>query len=142
MAAGKHGSSEITIQFDDGPGGTLRTITNFILTMGAIRLTSNMQASHAFGDSWEESLPTGMSKVDDITLTGFHDDTATTGPHVVFIAPDTSPQASTRTLTIGVGNSKSFTVECYLMSYAVLGKNGNLTEFEAVIRPTGAGTWS
>lgn len=142
MAAGKHGSSEITISYDDGPGGSLRAVTNFILTMGAIKITSTMQPSHAFGDSWEESLPTGMKKVDPITLGGLWDDTTVTGPHVVFLDPDDGPQDTTRTLTIVFGNSKQFTVETYLMSYAVLGKNGNLTEFEAQIQPTGAGTWS
>ena len=36
MPAGKHGSSEITISYDDGPGGTLRLITSFILTISGI----------------------------------------------------------------------------------------------------------
>src|SRR5207244_9778641 len=103
MAAGKHRSSEITIAYDDGPGGTLRTITSFVLTMGAIKLTSNMQANTPYGATVEAMLPTGVSKIDQVTLHGYWDDTATTGPHVVFIAPDTSPQASTRTLTIVFG---------------------------------------
>lgn len=141
MAAGKHSSSEITIALDDA-GGTPRTITNYILTMGALKITSNMQASHAFGDSWEESLPTGMQKVDDIQLTGFFDDTATSGPHVVMNTPDSNPQGSSRTLAVVIGNSKTFTVECWVMSYAVLGKNGNLTEFDTVLHATGQATWS
>lgn len=142
MAAGKHGSSEITVSYDDSPGGTLRAITNFVLTLGAVKITANMQASMALGDAWEESLPTGTQKVDDIPIHGFWDDTAVTGPHVVFLSPDANPQAATRTLTIVFGNSKTFTVESYLMSYAVLGRTNNLTEFDAVIRPTGAAVWS
>ena len=142
MAAGKHSSSEITVTYDDAPGGTGRAVTSYILTMGGVKITSNMQPSHALGDSWEESLPSGMAKVDPITLTGYWDDTATTGPHVVFLAPDDGPQDSTRSLVIVFGNSKTFSVETYLVSYAVLGRNGQLTEFEAVIQPTGAGTWS
>jgi hypothetical protein len=141
MAAGKHGSAEITITYDDA-GGTPRTVTNFILTMGALKITSNTQASTAYGDSWEEMLPTGVSKADKIALHGYFDDTATTGPHVVFGAPDTSPQAATRTLAVVVGNAKTFTTESYLVSYSVAGKNGNLTEFDAEIQPTGAAVWS
>ena len=141
MAAGKHGSSEITIAYDDGPGGTLRTITSFVLTMGAIKLTSNMQANTPYGATVEAMLPTGVSKIDQVTLHGYWDDTATTGPHVVFIAPDTSPQASTRTLTIVFGNSKTWSSEGYLVSYAVLGKAGNLTEFDAVCQQN-SGAWS
>lgn len=142
MAAGKHGSSEITVTYDDGPNGTGRAITNYVLTMGGVKITSNMQPSHALGDSWEESLPSGMKKMDPVTLTGYWDDTATTGPHVVFLEPDDGPQDLTRSLVIVFGNSKTLSVETYLVSYEVLGKNGALTEFSAVIQPTGAATWS
>jgi len=141
MAAGKHGSSEITVSYDDGPGGTLRLITSFVLTMGGVKLTSNMQASTAFGDSIEKKLPTGMSKIDPITIHGFMDDTALLGPHVVFIAPDTSPQASTRSLVIVFGNSKTWSSEGYCESYEVLGKTGNLTEFNAVLIQN-SGAWT
>jgi len=33
-------------------------------------------------------------------------------------------------------------VETRLVSYSVNGVNGNLTQFEAVIQPTGVATWS
>jgi len=141
MAAGKHGSSEITISYDDGPGGSPQAIVSYILTMGAIKLTSNMQTSTAFADTIEKMLPTGMSKIDQVTLHGFWSDAATTGPHTVFLAPDTSPQASTRTLAIVFGNSKTWTSEGYLVSYAVLGKVGSLTEFDAVLQQN-SGAWS
>ena len=141
MAAGKHGSSEITISYDYRPGGTPRAVTPYVLTMGAVKLTSNMQVSTAFGASIETMLPTGMSKIDQITLHGFWDDTATVAPHVVFLVPDTSPQAATRTLAIVFGNAKTWTSEGYLVSYAVLGKNGNLTEFDAVLQQN-SGAWS
>src|SRR4051794_12176064 len=108
MPAGKHGASEITVTLDDA-GGTPRVITNFILNIGALKITSNMQPSHAFGDGWEESLPSGLQKVDDITLSGYHDDSATTGPHTVLGTPDASPQSASRTLVVGVGNAKTFT---------------------------------
>jgi hypothetical protein len=53
MAAGKHGSAEITIAYDDAPGGVLRTITSFVLTMGAVKITSNMQGATPYGASVE-----------------------------------------------------------------------------------------
>src|SRR2546430_175953 len=108
MAAGKHGSSEITISYDDGPGGSLRLITSYVMSMSGIKITSNMQKSTAYGDTIEKMLPTGLSIFAPITIGGLFDDTATFGPHIVFVAPDTSPQASTRTLTIVIGNSKQW----------------------------------
>ena len=140
--AGKYGSASITITYDSSPGGSGQVITNYVLTMGAIKIESNMTPSTAFGDSWEETLPVGMMKMAPITLTGFWDTTATTGPHVVFLVPDDGPQDATRTLIIVVGDSKTMTVETYLQSYSVVGKVGALTEFEALIQPTGAAVWS
>jgi hypothetical protein len=144
MAAGKHGSSEFTFSIDDAPGGSPTTMTNYILTIGGCKIENELQPSHAFGDSWQEMLATGFAKVPAITVTGFFDDTASTGPHTVFQvkAADRSPQAATRTVAIGFGNSTSFGGEAVMASYEVLGKNGNLTEFAAVIQPTGSWAWS
>jgi hypothetical protein len=140
--AGKYGSQSVTITYDDGPGGTGRAVTNFILTMGGVKLTALTEPSHAFGDSWEEHTPTGMAKMEALTLEGQWDTTVTTGPHVVFLTPDDGPQDSTRTLVIVFGDSKTMTVETRLTSYEVIGKNGNLTMFRAEILPTGAPVWS
>ena len=110
--------------------------------MSGVKLTSAMAPSHAMGDSWEESTPTGMVKMEDMTLSGQWDTTATTGPHVVFLTPDDGPQDSTRTLVVVFGDSKTMTVETRLMSYEVRANTGDLTTFEAVIKPTGAPVWS
>ena len=139
---GKHSSQDITITYDDGPGGTGRAVTAFVLTMSGVKLTAAMAASHAFGVAWEEFTPSGMAKMDQVTLSGQWDTTATTGPHVVFIAPDDAPQDATRTLVIVFGDSRTMTVETRLVSYDVQGQNGDLTLFEAVIQPTGTATWS
>ena len=142
MGAGKHGSSEITIAYDDAPGGTPVTITNGVLTMSGVKIEAAQQLTHAYGDSWEESTPTGMRKVPPITMHGFFDDTLVTGTHIVMKVTDAdvSVQGSTRTLTVVFGNSVTATGETRLVSYEILGKNGNLTEFEAVVQPTG--TWT
>jgi hypothetical protein len=140
--AGKYGSQSVTITYDDGPGGTGRAVTNFVLQMGGVKITAVTEPSHAFGDSWEEHTPVGIGRMEALDLEGHWDTTATTGPHVVFIAPDDGPQDSTRTLVVVFGDSKTMTVETRLTAYEVLGVNGNLTRFKASILPTGAPAWS
>lgn len=140
--AGKYGSQSITITYDDGPGGTGRAVTGHVRTMSGVKITSSMQATTAFGDTWEEQTPTGRMRMEPVTLAGHWDTTSTTGPHAVFSAPDDGPQDDTRTLVIVFGDSKTMTVETRLVSYEVKGQEGNLTEFEAVIQPTGTATWS
>ena len=140
--AGKYGSASMIVTYDDGPGGTGRVVTGHILEIGGVKITSALELSHALGDSWEESTPSGMAKVEAITLSGFWDTTATTGPHVVFGVPDDGPQDLTRTLVVVFGDGKTFTCESYLMSYEVKGTNGKLTQFTAEIQPSGSGVWS
>jgi hypothetical protein len=145
MAAGKHSSSEWIVSYDTSPGGSLTAITNHVITIGGLEIESIQQLTHALGDSWEESTPTGIRRVPPIEITGFFDDTATTGPHTVMRVTDddVDPNGSTRTFTAVVSNTtKTFSGETRLTKYKVLGKNGNLTEFAATIQPTGAFTWS
>ncbi len=143
MGAGKHSSSEITISLEDSPEGTPRLITAFILTMGAAKITANMQKTTAYGALWDTFLPTGLSMVDKFTLTGLWDDSAGgLAPHTVFLTPDVSPTAGTRALVIVFGNARTFTVETLLESYAVTGAVNKLTEFAAVLQPSGAAVWS
>lgn len=146
MSAGKHGSPEFTIAYDGSPGGAPVSIQNGVLTIGGIKIESVLQLTQAYGDSWDESTPTGMRKVAPITMTGFFDDTASTGTHVVLKVTDADvdPNGSTRTLTVAASSQSGSTVsgETRLVSYEVLGKNGNLTDFSAVVQPTGVWAWS
>lgn len=139
--AGKYGSTSITIAYDDGPGGTARTITSGVLEMGGAKITSGMQVSTAYGDTVKKMLPIGVLDIAQMTLRGFWDTTASTGSHAVFSVPDDGPQDSMRTLTIVFGDSKTWTSEGYLVSYEVLGKVGALTEFVAVLQQN-TGAWS
>ena len=141
MPAGKQSSSAITITLDDS-AGTARAITNHVLSMSAAELEALLQASTAYGDSFEEHLPTGMQRISPFDLTGFFDDTATTGPHVVMGTPDATPSTATRTLTLVFGNAKTFAGECFVTKYSVLGKVGALSEFACHIQPTGSWTWT
>jgi hypothetical protein len=139
---GKYSSQNITITYDSTAGGSGQAVTNYVLTMGGVKITSKMEVSTAFGDTWEENIPAGNVKLEPITLEGHWDTTATSGPHVVFIDPDDGPQDGTRTLVIVFGDTKTMTVETRLMSYEVLGQVGALTRFKAEIVPTGAAVWS
>jgi hypothetical protein len=140
MPAGKHGSSEITISYDNA-AGTPVVLTCAVLTMGPVKISSNMQAGTTFCDAIEKQLPTGMTKIEPMKLTGFFDDTPATGEHSTFLPIDTNPQGPTRTLAIGFGNGKTWTSEGYCQSYAVIANQGNLTGFEADLVQN-SGVWS
>lgn len=140
MAAGKFGGQTLAVSIDDGPGGSLRVITPFVTDIGGVKIESITEETHPFGVSWKENTPVGLASVADISIKGKWDTTLTTGPHVVFIAPDDGPQDATRTFTFAPGDSKTFTAECRLVSYEMTGKVGALHTYEAVIRFTGTPT--
>jgi len=144
MAVGKHSSSEVTFSLEDSQEGTPRLLTGFLLRMGPAKITSILQKATAFGAAWDTMLPTGVSKVDPITIGGLWDDSATPSPHTVLLTPDTNPNSGTRAIviTFSAGTVRTFTGECLLESYSVIGKNGALTEFDAVLVFSGSAAWS
>lgn len=144
MATGKHSSSEITVTIDATQGGSGQAITAYLTSGVEAGLNALMEKVTAYGDTSEKNFPVGLTSVDDITLHGWFDDTATTGPHVIFgsSGPDTSLTAGSRTVVIVFGNSKTFTCEMYCASYKVMGKVAGLTEFDAKLVQAGAGAWT
>ena len=143
----KYGSSVVTVTLDDAPGGTPRIITPYVQTIGGIKVESITQQTNPFGTSSEAHSPVGVTRTPDITISGFFDDTATLGPHVMFGTPatwalDIAPASVGRVLVILAATGATFTITVHLISYEVLNKNGGLTEYAAVVRQAGAGVWS
>jgi hypothetical protein len=140
--AGKYGSASIAITYDDGPGGTARTITPYVTSISGIKVEQITEQTSPFGVAYETNTPVGKQRVPDITVEGYYDTTATSGPHVVFGSPDSDPNGSTRTFTFQPGDSKTFTMETRLVDYSVTAQNGNLSKYTATIRQAGAGAWT
>lgn len=142
MAAGPQGAKDITVEYDDAPGGSLQDISGYLRGDVAVKLANMLEETHGFGEQWDESTPTGHAKVEDVTIPCQYDDTATTGPAVVFAVQsgDRDPQGATRTLKVTWGNGKSTSVETRLLSWQRTGRRGQLSLGEAVVRPTGAPT--
>jgi hypothetical protein len=140
--AGKYGPASVTVTYDDSPGGTGRAITNFILEGISVKPVAQLMDTTALGDSATEQTPTGLTTIDNITLTTIWDTTGTTGTHAVLGTVDDGPQDATRTLVVVFGDSKTFTVETRLMSSEVRAQMGSIQTLVAEIVCTGAGTWS
>jgi hypothetical protein len=140
----KFGSSVVTVTIDDAPGGTPRIITPYVNTIGGLAIELLTQQTNPFGTSNESHTPTGMEKTPDIAIAGFHDNTATLGPHVVLkpVAADKSPASVGRVLVILAASGATFTITVHLVKYDILAKNGALTEYAALVRQKSAGIWS
>lgn len=135
----KYGSPSVVIAFDDS-GGTPQTMTQYVTDINDVNIEAVMEESHTFGDSWFESLATGLRKMADLKLKGFYDDTATTGPDAIFNAVCSGPSVSSRTLTITYGGTKTTSVECVIQGYKRMLDRGKLHKYEVTLQPTGAVT--
>lgn len=140
----KFGPSVVTITFADSPGGTARIITPYVTSIGGLAIEAITQQTNPFGVTTESHTPIGLTKVSDIAIAGFFDDTATVGPHVVFqiAAADISPASVGRILTILAATAKTFTITVHLVKYEVMMKRDGLTEYSALVRQMTAGVWS
>jgi hypothetical protein len=136
----KYGSGSVTVTMDDS-GGTPQTITPYVQTMGGLKIEAITQQTNPFGTTAEAFTPVGVFKSIDIPITGFFDDTATSGPHVVFKTISSTVAAASRTLVVVTGGG-TFTVECLVTSYEVMPKNNNLTEYAANLKTVAVGAWT
>lgn len=136
----KYGSGSVTVTMDDS-GGTPRTITPYVTTMGGLKIEAITQQTNPFGSTAEVNTPVGVYKSITIPITGFFDDTATSGPHVVFGTISSTVSASTRTLAVATGGG-TYTVECLVTGYEVMPKNGALTEYAATLQTSAVGVWT
>lgn len=131
----KYGSDDIVLEFDSTEGGSLSAITQYITGINGINIEALLEEGTTFGDSWVEQLFTGIKQMGDITLDGQYDDTASTGPNVVFIGI-----GQTRTFKITYGSTKTTSVETIIKSYNRTPVRKELTKFQVVLSPTGAPT--
>lgn len=142
---GKYGSADVTISYDNAPGAaaTPVVLTSFVMELGGVKIEVRHQDSHAFGDRWEAHTATGLRGCPPIKCSGLLDTTAG-GPHdtLKITDADADPNGGTRTLAVGFGDGKTFTVETRLVDYEVAAQNAKLTEFTATIQPTGPAAWS
>ena len=131
-----YGSNNLIFKIDVSDGGALTAMTNYITEIGGVKVVRGNVESIAFGDTWDEHLLTGIRKMEPFTVGGFYDDTASTGPDVVFNGTHTV----TRSVEITWGGTKTTSFEAWITDYERKPVVGDLTMYTATIQPTGTVT--
>jgi len=130
--------SSMKIEYDNA-GGALVDISQYVMTLNDIDTESVTEETHTFGDTWDEHTPVGVGRLPAIELGGLYDDTAVSGPDALFAGrvPEVTT-ATTRTLKITWGGTKTTAFETYLSSYKRTADRNGLTKFTVKLQPTGA----
>lgn len=111
-------------------GGT--SMKAHILDDVTLSVEIGTEESTAFGDTWQQNISTGIKKAAPITVGGYYDDTATTGPDVKF-----NTLGTTIAIIITWGGSKTSTFSEIVQKYDRLGKVNGMTRYVATLLPTG-----
>ena len=133
-AMAKYGFDAFAVSFDNAAASPV-VMSNYIDTVNGFNISAEFVEGHAAGDSWVEQLFAGLKRGADVVIGGVYDDTASTGPDVIFNAPGTT---TSRTLLITWGGSKTSSMETHIKSYMRTPTRGGLTRYEVTLTITGA----
>lgn len=142
----KYGSDQVVIKCSTTSStSAFQDISNQVDTISGLDMEALLQNTHAFGDAWEESLPTGVKKFGPVVLEAFYDDVAASGVHTIF--GNTSDLGAERVIKVyqagtnsAANNSLKF--DTIVQKYSRMPKRGELTRVNITLQPTGAVTTS
>lgn len=133
------GWDDLVVMFDDS-AGTPVNITAYIDVESAMDISAKLQDWKPKGSIWPAPKDSGAREIAPITLEGLYDDTATTGPDVLFWNAGAA-LGSTRTYKeTWISTPKSTQVEVVIEKYVRTPQPDGLTRFAVTLRPTGAPT--
>ena len=135
----KYGSAAVKISITSASNTTaLHDISQYVDEFNGVEIEAILQNSHAFGDAWEESLHVGVSKVNPLTIGGYYDDVAASGPHALF--GQISQLGKKRTVEVDFGASDIVASTVVISKYSRAAKRGELTRYQVELQPSGAPT--
>jgi len=132
----RYGFPDLKVEFDNA-AAALVDMSAYVWTINGMSKEAILQEVTAAGDDDAAWAKVGLNKVDPITITGPYDDTASTGPDVIFNAIG---NAVTRTLKLTYGSTKTTSVECIIRKYERKPSRGELHTYSVELQPTGAVT--
>ena len=139
----KYGSASIKVEFDLATADTLQDMTAYCTELNGFSIKGQIDETTCFGDTYVKRAYSGFKEVDTITIGGYYDDTATTGPEAVFNdvgCAATVHSSGLRTLKITWGSTKTSSVPCIIESYSRRPDLKGLTRFEVTLQPAGVVT--
>lgn len=130
----KYGWDDLKIEFDNS-SDTLQNMSAYITEINEVSVNAINEEATTVGSTWVAQLFSGMKSTDEVTLTGFYDDTASTGPDVIF-----NSVGDSRTLKVTYGSTKTTSVETIIQNYKRIPAKEENTKFEVTLLPTGTVT--
>lgn len=129
MAAGKHNSTEVVISYNG------QTMTSFGTQIDGFERDTKMIDTTPFGAADATYVGSGVKRVKPVKISGFYDDTVTTGPDAVF-----NTLGTFATLILTYASGKTSTASAGVATYTRKPKVDDLTMYEVTLQVSGAVT--
>ena len=124
--------------------GAFRDVSAQAVTFSGFTVEGILELIHGFGQTYEQSGYVGVNRIPAITLGGpWDDDTATGLAGILGVASDIGAERVLRLnflsgTTGATGAAGNLKVDVIVQSFARMPARGALTQFQAVLQPTGA----
>jgi len=119
--------------------GAYHDISAYVTEISGLTIEALLQEGTAFSDAWPRQFYTGIRQAADITITGFYDDVAASGPHALF--GGLTQLGSERVMKLKFGTTNEYPkFDCLIKSYMRDATRRELTKYTLVVTPTGAVT--
>lgn len=134
----KYGWNALAISLDNAAGSPV-VMTPYVTGINSVDVEHILEELTPAGVAWEAWAAVGLGKMGTIELSGAFDDTATTGPNVIFYEANPATKVA-RTLLITWGGTKTTSCEVYIGKYSRAAAKGELTKYTVTLQPTGTVT--
>ena len=138
MAAGKHGSNEVSFEIDISDGGSLSTSfgSTYLTKIGDSVVNREAVEATPFGVVDEQYIIGVIKKREPLVIEGFYDDTATNGPDAILNIGRIT-HAAPRSTVLTFASGKTITGEVWIEKYTRTMSVGEYHGFSASLRYTG-----
>lgn len=128
----KYGGKDFALSFAG------QNMTAHILSVNGFDVEAVMVDAKPMGSAYPKPLATGDVNYSDIEVSGLYDDTATTGPDVVFRGNmPTGPATAAQALVLTWGGAKTSTGTAHCVKYTRKATKNQITEYTATLRISG-----
>jgi len=131
-----YGSNSIKVEIDLADGGALTDITAYVTKIGDINVNKGLIDVTPFGTASAAFLQGVFKTYDPIEISGFFDDTASTGPDAILNIGKVT-HAVTRSFKLTYGGTKYTSGECWITAYKRGDEVGGYVTYSATVQLTG-----
>ena len=113
---------------------TFHDLSQYITEFSGMDIEALTQPSHGLGDNWGENAFTGQRRVGPITIAGFYDDVAASGPHALL--GNATDIGAERVIKVNWGTTNAYAKQDVIVRrYNRTPTRGEFTKYTAELLP-------